>query len=81
MLQLWKHKRLALPLDLQEKDKQTLVKNVNFDKHFSLILTESAVSDVQAARAFLSAASNTPLSIAAMGIGNPDFSIIHDLDY
>jgi len=45
-----------------------------------LILTDGAVSDINATIASLRAASDAPLSIVVVGIGNADFSAMQNLD-
>lgn len=45
-----------------------------------LILTDGAVSDIEATKRSLTAASDAPLSIVIVGIGNADFSAMQFLD-
>lgn len=45
-----------------------------------LILTDGAVSDINATMASLRAASDAPLSIVVVGIGNADFTAMQNLD-
>jgi hypothetical protein len=48
--------------------------------HILLILTDGAVSDVQRTKRAIAAASDAPLSIVIVGIGNADFSAMQFLD-
>ena len=48
--------------------------------HILLILTDGSVSNVEVTRQAIQAASNSPLSIVIVGIGNADFSAMQFLD-
>lgn len=65
----------------QARNKQQYAKQVGKQAyHILLILTDGAVSNVQRTRRIIAAASDAPLSIVIVGIGNADFSAMQFLD-
>eukprot|EP00545_Synedropsis_sp_CCMP1620_P006787 CAMPEP_0119029802 /NCGR_PEP_ID=MMETSP1176-20130426/40706_1 /TAXON_ID=265551 /ORGANISM="Synedropsis recta cf, Strain CCMP1620" /LENGTH=769 /DNA_ID=CAMNT_0006986157 /DNA_START=18 /DNA_END=2327 /DNA_ORIENTATION=+ len=65
----------------QARSKQEIAKRIGQQAyHILLILTDGAVSDINQTKNAIQAASDAPLSIVIVGIGNADFSAMQFLD-
>ena len=65
----------------QAKSKQEASQRIGMQAyHILLILTDGAVSDINQTKQAIRAASDAPLSIVIVGIGNADFSAMQFLD-